>query len=146
MLLGCVCNLSGIYAFQDEGRIPRTVEIEMKSDLVNCCTAGDVVTVIGLVNVIDAEAGGSGKSYKSGKQGSCLFLLYLDAVSIVNHNVGAKKEENKEKPEKRKSLMDGAAAPNMVDFTMKDLEFVLHFTSRFQGDQFRLVFLTTGMN
>lgn len=116
----------------------------MKNDLVNCCTAGDVVTVVGLVKVIDAEVGGGGRSYKSGKQGNCLFLLYLDAVSIVNHNVRAKEDENGEKPERRKSLMDGAAVPNMVDFTMRDLKFVLEFTSRFQGDQFRSVFKRNG--
>ena len=42
----------------DEGRMPRTIEIEITHDLVGSCRAGDVVTVLGLVKVMNAEAEG----------------------------------------------------------------------------------------
>ncbi len=40
----------------DEGRVPRTLEVELREDLVDCCAAGDVVTVVGLVRVLEASA------------------------------------------------------------------------------------------
>ena len=39
-----------------EGQVPRSVEVELRGDLVDGCTAGDVVTVVGLVKVINTEA------------------------------------------------------------------------------------------
>ena len=36
--------------------MPRTLEVELKGDLVDCCSAGDVVTVLGLVKVATSEA------------------------------------------------------------------------------------------
>lgn len=33
----------------EEGRIPRTVDVELTEDLIGCCVAGDVVTVLGKV-------------------------------------------------------------------------------------------------
>ena len=37
------------------GQIPRTIEVELKEDLVDSCTAGDVVTVVGIVKVVNTE-------------------------------------------------------------------------------------------
>ena len=37
------------------GGVPRTIEVELTEDLVDCCTAGDVVTVLGLVKVISTD-------------------------------------------------------------------------------------------
>ena len=34
-----------------DGRVPRSVEVELKSDLVDCCSAGDAVTVVAVVKV-----------------------------------------------------------------------------------------------
>ena len=42
----------------DEGRVPRTIEIELTRDLVESCKAGDVVTVLGMVKVMNAEQDG----------------------------------------------------------------------------------------
>ena len=44
---------------EEAGRVPRTLEIELTRDLVNSCSAGDVVTVLGVIKVLstDAEAG-----------------------------------------------------------------------------------------
>lgn len=44
---------------QQQGRVPRTVEVELKQDLVSSCVVGDVVTVLGLVKVLaTGESGG----------------------------------------------------------------------------------------
>lgn len=37
----------------EEGRVPRTVECELTEDLVDACIPGDVVTVIGIIKVIN---------------------------------------------------------------------------------------------
>lgn len=44
---------------EEVGRVPRTLEVELTRDLVDSCSAGDVVTVLGIVKVLstDAEAG-----------------------------------------------------------------------------------------
>ena len=44
---------------EEAGRVPRTLEIELTRDLVDSCSAGDVVTVLGIIKVLstDAEAG-----------------------------------------------------------------------------------------
>ena len=43
---------------QQQGRVPRTVEVELTQDLVSSCVVGDVVTVLGLVKVLaTGEAG-----------------------------------------------------------------------------------------
>ena len=38
-----------------EGQVPRSIEVELRGDLVDCCTAGDVATVAGIVKVINTE-------------------------------------------------------------------------------------------
>lgn len=44
---------------EEAGRVPRTLEVELTRDLVDSCSAGDVVTALGVVKVLstDAEAG-----------------------------------------------------------------------------------------
>lgn len=37
----------------EEGRVPRTVECELTEDLVDMCIPGDVVTVTGIIRVIN---------------------------------------------------------------------------------------------
>lgn len=37
----------------EEGRVPRTVECELTEDLVDACIPGDVVTVAGIIRVIN---------------------------------------------------------------------------------------------
>jgi len=57
-------------------RIPRSVEVELYDDLVDVCVPGDVVTVCGEVKVVSTEEG-------KGKQDQCMFLLYIEASSLV---------------------------------------------------------------
>lgn len=37
------------------GRVPQTVDIELFEDLVDTCSIGDTVTIVGLVKVINAD-------------------------------------------------------------------------------------------
>ncbi|XP_061829215.1 DNA helicase MCM8 [Nerophis lumbriciformis] len=62
---------------RETGRIPRTVECHLTSDLCDCCVPGDTVTVTGIVRVAN-----DGTSRKN--QDQCLFLLYIEATSVSN--------------------------------------------------------------
>uniref|UniRef100_A0A3Q3KPN2 DNA helicase MCM8 n=1 Tax=Monopterus albus TaxID=43700 RepID=A0A3Q3KPN2_MONAL len=62
---------------RETGRIPRTVECHLTSDLCNTCVPGDAVTVTGIVRVIND---GSSR----GNKDQCMFLLYLDVTSVSN--------------------------------------------------------------
>ncbi|KAL3137862.1 hypothetical protein ABBQ38_005115 [Trebouxia sp. C0009 RCD-2024] len=44
---------------EEAGRVPRTLEVELTRGLVDSCSAGDVVTALGIIKVLstDAEAG-----------------------------------------------------------------------------------------
>ena len=40
---------------EDAANVPRTIEVEMTEDLVSSCSAGDVITVLGLVKVMSTD-------------------------------------------------------------------------------------------
>lgn len=42
---------------EEAGRVPRTLEVELTRDLVDSCSAGDVVTALGIVKVLSTDAG-----------------------------------------------------------------------------------------
>jgi hypothetical protein len=56
-----ISNLDG----HEEGRLPRTVECELTEDLVNACIPGDIVTVCGIVEIINpsTDVGSGGGKY-----------------------------------------------------------------------------------
>uniref|UniRef100_M4AIM6 DNA helicase MCM8 n=1 Tax=Xiphophorus maculatus TaxID=8083 RepID=M4AIM6_XIPMA len=56
---------------RETGRIPRTVECHLTSDLCDSCVPGDAVTVTGIVRVIN-----------DGNKDQCMFLLYIEATSV----------------------------------------------------------------
>lgn len=64
---------------RETGRIPRTVECHLTSDLCDSCVPGDTVTVTGIVRVT-SDGGGTSR----GNKDQCLFLLYLEATSVSN--------------------------------------------------------------
>lgn len=108
----------------------------MSSDLVNKCVAGDVLTTLGLVKAIRTENNGRG----GGKRVDCLFLLCLDAVSVVNHQRRTKElGSTSDSFMKSQNMADSISPQHMPDFTMKDLKFIVRFTESFGGEQFRLV-------
>jgi DNA helicase MCM8 len=41
---------------EDAGRIPRTVEAELREQLVDAAAVGDIVRVLGFVKVLNADA------------------------------------------------------------------------------------------
>ena len=45
---------------QNEGRVPRPIDVELTEDLVESCLPGDVVTIVGIVKVISGEAAAGG--------------------------------------------------------------------------------------
>ncbi len=42
---------------REAGRIPRTIECELTSDLVDSCVPGDMVTITGIVKATNTEEG-----------------------------------------------------------------------------------------
>jgi len=64
----------------EAGRIPRTVECEVREDLVDCCIPGDVLTVSGIMKSRTIGGGMGG----GGTKGKCLFLLFLDVNAVSN--------------------------------------------------------------
>lgn len=70
---------------REAGRIPRTIDCEFSGNLVDSCVPGDVVTVTAIVKATSSHDDGRPRSSKD----KCTFLLYLEAVSVVNSkNVG----------------------------------------------------------
>uniref|UniRef100_A0A668AST1 DNA helicase MCM8 n=1 Tax=Myripristis murdjan TaxID=586833 RepID=A0A668AST1_9TELE len=61
---------------REAGRIPRTVECHLTSDLCDSCVPGDTVTVTGIVRVTN-DGTSRGKD-------QCMFLLYIEANSVSN--------------------------------------------------------------
>ena len=65
----------------DAGRVPRTVEVELTgSAFVDTCIPGDLVTIVGIVNSVNADHA-AGKSGRRATTNS-LFLLYVTANSL----------------------------------------------------------------
>ena len=65
------------------------MDVDLTDDLVGCAAPGDVVTVVGLVRVAsvsDRSAGGGDK----GAAAAGLFVIYVDAVSVVPAGGGAR--------------------------------------------------------
>uniref|UniRef100_A0A3Q3FY03 DNA helicase MCM8 n=1 Tax=Labrus bergylta TaxID=56723 RepID=A0A3Q3FY03_9LABR len=62
---------------RETGRIPRTVECHLNSDLCDSCVPGDTVTVTGIVRVTNDGT-------TRGNKDQCMFLLYLEATSVSN--------------------------------------------------------------
>lgn len=70
----------------EQGRIPRTIEVELRDDLVDGCIPGDVITVCGVVkarktSVLAGGGGGGGRNRQKS-----LFMLFIDANCIENGN------------------------------------------------------------
>jgi hypothetical protein len=71
-----------------------------------------------------------GKKQAQPKQS--LFLIYVDALSVVNSKSAAKAlqaQQHAQLQDATRALSQlSTAAPNMPDFTLKDLQFILTFT------------------
>ena len=72
------------------GRVPRSVEVELTEELVDCCVPGDLLVVAGLVKCLEVAAeGGGGGGRGGGNRNKCMYLLYVEALSVSNAKAGA---------------------------------------------------------
>ncbi|XP_038903981.1 probable DNA helicase MCM8 isoform X3 [Benincasa hispida] len=117
----------------EEGRVPRTVECELTEDLVDACIPGDVVTVTGIIRVINNYMDIGGGKSKSKNQG--FYYLYLEAVSIKN-------SKSQSTPEELQDSNSNARATELLDlfsFSPRDLEFIVKFSGECGPDVFRQI-------
>ncbi|KAJ2225115.1 hypothetical protein IWW45_007952 [Coemansia sp. RSA 485] len=75
---------------KDPGRVPRSIDAELVSDLVDTVVPGDVVTCTGIVKVTMSDEG------KGKARANSLYILYIDAVSLTK--VGGGGEEDSDEP------------------------------------------------
>ncbi|XP_059427817.1 probable DNA helicase MCM8 [Corylus avellana] len=117
----------------EEGRMPRTVECELTQDLVGACIPGDVVTVTGIIRVINNYMDIGGGKSKDKNQG--FYYLYLEAVSIKN-------SKSQSTPEDLQDPNFNARATELFDlfsFSPRDLEFIVKFLEEHGSDIFRQI-------
>ncbi|XP_057865260.1 probable DNA helicase MCM8 isoform X2 [Cryptomeria japonica] len=118
----------------EEGRMPRTVECELTEDLVDACIPGDVVTVCGIVKVINTDIDVGGGKSKGKNQG--LFYLYIEAVSVTSSKLQSVCEGSQEVGN---SNVRAASPRNLQAFTSRDLEFIAKFSEEHGSDIFRQI-------
>uniref|UniRef100_A0A5B7BZM9 Probable DNA helicase MCM8 n=1 Tax=Davidia involucrata TaxID=16924 RepID=A0A5B7BZM9_DAVIN len=117
----------------EEGRVPRTVECELTEDLVDACIPGDVVTVTGIIRVINNYMDIGGGKSKSKNQG--LYYLYLEVVSIKN-------SKSQSMPDDLQDTNADARATELFDlfsFSPRDLEFIVKFSEEHGPAIFRQI-------
>ncbi|CAM8913665.1 unnamed protein product [Rhodiola kirilowii] len=117
----------------EEGRVPRTVECELTEDLVDTSIPGDVVTVTGIIKVINSYMDIGGGKSKNKNQG--LFYLYIEAVSVKN----SKSQTALEDPQNSKYVSGATELCDLFSFSTRDLEFVGKFSEEYGSDTFRQI-------
>ncbi|KAD4384396.1 hypothetical protein E3N88_24564 [Mikania micrantha] len=117
----------------EEGRVPRTLECELTEDLVDLCIPGDVVTVTGIVRVINTYMDIGGGKSKGRNQG--LYYLYLEGISVKN-------SKSQSEPDNSQDTENVTKATDLLDlysFSQRDLEFICKFSSEHGSDVFRQI-------
>ncbi|XP_014220052.1 DNA helicase MCM8-like [Copidosoma floridanum] len=66
-----------------QGRVPRVMDVELQADLVDMCMPGDDVTVTGTVKMLGTDNGTNPKA-------NVVNPLYIEAISLVNNDNKAK--------------------------------------------------------
>ncbi|KAF3789098.1 putative DNA helicase [Nymphaea thermarum] len=114
----------------EEGRMPRTIECELTEDLVDSCIPGDVMTVTGIIKVINSYMDIKGGKSKNKNQG--LYYLYLEAISVRN---------SKNPSAKDLQVTNGTAKElhELHTFSPRDLEFIARFLQEHGSDIFRQI-------
>eukprot|EP00897_Mesotaenium_endlicherianum_P006340 jgi/Mesen1/5734/ME000029S05042 len=104
-----------------EGRVPRVIDCELTEDLVNACLPGDVVTVCGIVKVMNTDAdGGAGKAKNKN-----LFHLYVDAKSVTNAKLHQEEGSQLAPAGAATPPPLSSAPPNAQAFSSQDLEMIV---------------------
>ncbi|XP_010464617.1 PREDICTED: probable DNA helicase MCM8 [Camelina sativa] len=117
----------------EEGRLPRTVECELTEDLVDTCIPGDVVTVTGIIGVINNYMDIGGGKSKTKNQG--FYYLFIEAVSVKN----TKRQSAFENSEDSSSSTQSADVGDLYSFSQRDLEFIVKFKEEYGSDTFRRI-------
>ena len=83
---GAADALAALGAADDSyGRVPRTAEVELTDDLIDCCVPGDHLEVVGIVKSMEVpNDGGSGRFGGGSNRPRCMYVLYVEAVSVRN--------------------------------------------------------------
>ncbi|XP_039007842.1 probable DNA helicase MCM8 [Hibiscus syriacus] len=117
----------------EEGRVPRTVECELTEDLVDVCIPGDVVTVTGIIRVINNYMDIGGGKFKGRNQG--FYYLYIEAVFVKNSKLLSMTEdlEDSNSDARPTELVD------LFSFSPMDLEFIVKFREEHGSDVFRQI-------
>ncbi|XP_047983357.1 probable DNA helicase MCM8 [Salvia hispanica] len=117
----------------EEGRVPRTVECELTQDLVDACIPGDIVTVTGIIRVINnyMDIGGG----KSKGKNQALYYLYLEVVSIINSKSQSVSEDAQDTNISHRS----SEHLDLYSFSPRDLEFIVKFSEEHGSDVFRQI-------
>lgn len=121
-----------------QGQVPRPIDVELCNDLARQCSPGDVVVVTGIVRAFSGEPTFNKRGSNAKRQ--CLFVPYVEAVSVIKNNtegsfsIGNETQEQEivAKPEGINYL-----PPSMPGFTRLDLDFIRAFVAQCKGDQFR---------
>jgi len=79
----------------DEGRVPRFADVELEGTLCDACTVGDVVTVLGVAEMMSVEGAGGAMARQ---RNASLFEIYIKAVSVVSKHGGGAGEEHGAQP------------------------------------------------
>ncbi|KAJ8510005.1 hypothetical protein OPV22_000439 [Ensete ventricosum] len=116
----------------EEGRVPRTVECELAEDLVDSCIPGDVITVTGIIKVINNYMDIGGGRSRNKNQG--LYYLYLEAVSVRNS-----KSQSSEDVRVTNSESGAYMLFDFFSFSPRDLEFIVKFSEEHGSDIFRQI-------
>ncbi|KAG7670797.1 hypothetical protein Ndes2526B_g01449 [Nannochloris sp. 'desiccata'] len=129
-----------------EGRVPRPIDVELLEDLVEKAPPGEVITITGVVKVLQGEHA-SGKRFGGDAKRQCLFLPYVEAVSVVRgaaaggpSGAGAGDPSAAQNEPVIVAEPEGISylPPNMPGFTQLDLDFIRAFTASCEGgDQLR---------
>ncbi|KAK1697565.1 hypothetical protein QYE76_014262 [Lolium multiflorum] len=118
---------------REEGRVPRTIECELTEDLVDCCIPGEVVTVTGIVKVLNNYMDVGGGKSKSRNQG--LYYLYLEAISVRNSKGHAVSENS----DASSTDIPPSGSFGFESFTDKELEFIYEYNNEHGPDVFRQI-------
>ncbi|KAG0254348.1 DNA replication licensing factor mcm8 [Mortierella polycephala] len=97
----------------DSGRVPRTIECEVTSDLVDRVIPGDVVEITGIVKVTQSE-----KSYGRPKTGNTMYLLYLDVNYLTKSTMTVEDDDMYHDYESKDNVKD---SKDSIQITTKDL-------------------------
>ena len=114
--------------------MPRTIEVELLDDLVDTCRPGDSAVVIGIVKSVEVPTEGGGFGRAASAKPKCMFLLYIEAISVHNATaasataVAASRKEG-----------DGVADATAAAFSIRDLRDIAQLHSKWNGKMFELL-------